>query len=288
MERLFGGMYDDVSHPVAPAASLGEALDEDVQWSVNPLLGPDHGATVKAAADRNEWGPNALRQRLEEEGSPGVCNALSAAYLAGHIRPSEGRLGISEATYGPIKKLKGTLDERQETEREPSSVITMKYAAEQLARKATKAGAPVAEGALDQERARELSESNKDITPASLAGHVTDAWTEKETGNVQGTVDIGAGTSARDDEREVGHQLAYKHLREAGKLEIFDQTTGLRTVRPGAEGDASDGAMSAALGKHMHDVYIDNPFTLPATEEQPDAKPSDYSQVNTRVMQMLG
>src|SRR5262249_20581013 len=149
------------------------ALDEDVLWASNPLHA-DHAA-IKRESDQSQWGPNALAQKCEQEKLPGVCNALSAAYLGGMISPTEGRLGVSETNFAFIKKLKGSLDERQEREKKPSSAVTMAFAGERLSARAAKAGAPVAAGALAPEHAMELSERHADMTPEKLTAHVGDA-----------------------------------------------------------------------------------------------------------------
>jgi hypothetical protein len=305
MLELFGEMYDGPAATAPPLAdghgpkvksNFNAALDEDddVSWSANPAFeaegqtAADAQTAVAGALELNkkDWGPNKLKQRLTKDGSPGICNALTAAWLGGMLNPGEGRTGVSDKNIGGIKNLKSSLDGEQQPGQD-SSELTMDYAAQKLAKKTNK---DVSE--YVDEIGGEVSGPNAELTPESVAGPVAEAFSEpgkhdRLVGkNIQGTIDMAAKfRDEDDDQRESGHQLGYKNIRDQGKLQVYDQNTGLKTL-PAPDGGAHDDAsMSAALGAHLHETYVADPYRMPGDDTHPD-KDTTAASFATRVMPM--
>jgi len=88
----------------------GEGLRRTaVQWAAAGVRVPE--ASAADALPTGEWDTNALGKFMAQQGLPGVCNALTSAYLAGLILPDEGKTGVTPENVAQVMRLKGVLDE---------------------------------------------------------------------------------------------------------------------------------------------------------------------------------
>ncbi len=245
---------------------------------------------LPVAASAAGWDLRTLFGQIQKDGLAGVCNALTAAYLADMVAPQEGAHGISEQNYLQVVALKGLLDQVAMRTREDSGDVTAEFLQWASARglgAAWLAGltAGMAEAAYrdflgfaqraDPARGRVSATAEgryEDLTAEYLYSTIDDLLEPFFDMNTafQGIVVIKADTLEEDtdaaaaDDGIAGHEFAIRYDPNGHRFSIYDQTGGL--VRQGIQEQEQ---IAEILADYLYTNYIDNPM-MPAG---PDAPP---------------
>ena len=291
----------------------GAAATYSFQWVRNEDYGEHEGrklsadawtslgvqVPVESAADAlpaGEWDAPSLGRVLIRQGLPGVCNALTAGYLAGLIFPGEGKTGIRAENIAQIQRLKVMLDlavaKASERGIDDAAQVSLWFIAW-----AERTG-------LDARWLANLSGAQEGIalndfdihlrrmqpghpqhalaaaaTPAAVGGdggrYVFMFERSLRSGFAKALSQFDPARDARgivvarmevvsrwkgepvEGKHPIGHELAISYDSDTQMLMIYDQNTGKKTSV------ARDGAaIAAALAAHVYATYVQNPPQL--------------------------
>ncbi|MCB9483580.1 MAG: hypothetical protein H6675_06200 [Dehalococcoidia bacterium] len=257
---------------------------------------------VESAADAlpaGEWDAPSLGRVLIRQGLPGVCNALTAGYLAGLIFPGEGKTGVRAENIAQIQRLKGMLDqavtkagERGMHDAAQVSLWFIQWAernrldARWLANlSGAQEGIALNDFDIHLRRMHPAHPQHAVAAAATAAavggdsgryvfmferslrsGFATALTQFDPTRDARGIVVARMEVVSRwkgepvEGKPPIGHELAITYDSDTNLLMIYDQNTGKKTSV------ANDGAaIAAALAAHVYATYVQNPPQIGGT-----------------------
>ncbi|MCA9856656.1 MAG: hypothetical protein KC458_05210 [Dehalococcoidia bacterium] len=264
----------------------GQWLTE-AQWGGRVRIPNEAAEPTLPPAAAGGWTPATLAQVLGQYGLGGICNAITAGYLAGLITAGPGGTGVGPANFRQIKRLKTLLDavagmaaqynlpdagavsvafirwaEGQQLDANWLADFTGQSLKETLGdfRSALRPTHPANRGgALTRLTGAGQSAGRfAFLRRAETAAAFTTAIAAVTPGtNFRGVIvaQMGRGFFSRESTFEpiIGHEIAVSYTAGTGTLVIHDQNSGsiTQTVSGAAQ-------IAALLAEHVHLRYVEN------------------------------
>jgi hypothetical protein len=288
-------------------AIMTEAGDEKtlaVQRTANMAKGSQvRGEAVQATSRPMQftgWDLKIFLDNLRNSKHPGICDALSGAWLSNMVEPgTDSTMGIDKENFDQIKLLKMMFDLLANQRNYHSSVLTTAFVAWAQKKKMDShwlknlskenfdktmddfknfiedtddENSGDEETASNPQKKAEIEDKYEDLTEEKIYD-LTDDLLESFFGMTTpftGLVIIKAKINAKnpdDDNLYLGHQFAVKYEPIGYKFSIFDQNVGLSQ-----SGIDDQDMIGEIIANHVHKGYVANPMRKSEKEVSTEAK----------------
>jgi hypothetical protein len=288
-------------------AIMTEAGDEKtlaVQRTANMAKGSQvRGEAVQATSPPTQfkgWDLKEFLDKLNSSKHPGICDALSGAWLSNMVEPgTDSTMGIGEENFTQIKLLKMMFDQLVEYYRCDSSDLTTAFVAwaqkkkmdsrwlnnlskenfnermddfKKFIKDRDDEDSGDEETASNPQKEAEIEDKYEDLTEEKIYD-LTDNLLESFFGMktpFTGLVIIKAKINAKnpdDANLYLGHQFAVKYEPIDYKFSIFDQNGGLSQ-----SGIYDQEMIGEIIANHVHKGYVANPMRKSEKEVTTEAK----------------